>query len=150
MCIWVFLGLLCVLVFGYIKIGVQKIYKRPTLAGLVPICSRSTLVGLTPKYPTLVASTPRCAGDEPLSDLDIHRIARSKQRAAGGLWYVNTDCHTPFGSRPACPPQAGRVWLWVALMYDEVRFRFWRVGLGVTRAGRWELQKGCPVSSPRL
>ena len=29
-----------------------------TLAGLVPICSRSTLVNLTPKYPTLVSTTP--------------------------------------------------------------------------------------------
>jgi hypothetical protein len=34
--------------------------KRPSLAGLVPICSRSTLVDLTPKYPTLVASNPPC------------------------------------------------------------------------------------------
>ena len=33
--------------------------KRPTLAGLVPICSWYTLTDLTPKYLTLVASIPR-------------------------------------------------------------------------------------------
>jgi hypothetical protein len=34
--------------------------RRPTLAGFVPICSRCTLVDLTPKYPTLATSTPGC------------------------------------------------------------------------------------------
>ena len=33
--------------------------RRPTLAGLVPICSRSTLADLTPKDLTLATSTPR-------------------------------------------------------------------------------------------
>eukprot|EP00964_Phaeocystis_antarctica_P007752 scaffold4173_cov54-Phaeocystis_antarctica.AAC.3 len=32
----------------------------PQGQNLVPICSRSTLADLTPKYPTLVASTPGC------------------------------------------------------------------------------------------
>ena len=34
--------------------------RRPTLAGLVPICARHTLADLTPKYPTLATSTPGC------------------------------------------------------------------------------------------
>ena len=34
--------------------------RRPTLAGLVPICTRYTLADLTPKYPTLATSTHGC------------------------------------------------------------------------------------------
>ena len=41
--------------------------KRPTLAGLVPICARPTLVDLTLKYPTLVARVPP-GGPSPLAN----------------------------------------------------------------------------------
>ena len=45
--------------------------RRPTLAGLVPICARHTLADLTPKYPTLATSTPGC----PIEKRRARRVA---------------------------------------------------------------------------
>ena len=52
--------------------------KRSTLAGLVPSAASSTLADLTPKYPTLVASSPWCPRDSASLSLKIKKMCQKK------------------------------------------------------------------------
>jgi hypothetical protein len=74
----------------------------------VPICTRCTLVDLTPKYPTLATSSPGCRpGAAPGGADAVRNALLSDMAAAGscfGVWILGFHWRSRVSWGPTCGP----------------------------------------------